>query len=228
MEGNMVPQQSTLPQKFVCSCGGRALTSATRANLYMKRVQLNPSCAVCNHQSETVEHILWECPFAHNVWAMVRGKIQKSSAVAPDFFPLTRQMMQRLPRPKMEHWAMIAWAIWNARNKCCFEDTQTRPEVILRGATSFLHEYQALIANQQTCMTVTTQPLIVFYTIFLWQLNFGLYFTHFFAFGIGSMSLSLCPGYCVDLHGSGPFLHLLYFVHLNILFYLVSVKKNTY
>ena len=40
-----------------------------------------------------MNHILWECPFARNVWSLVRGKIQKSNAHASDFFILMRSML---------------------------------------------------------------------------------------------------------------------------------------
>ena len=33
----------------------------------------------CGQLEETTGHILWECPFAHNVQALVRGKIQKQT-----------------------------------------------------------------------------------------------------------------------------------------------------
>ena len=65
----------------------------TRDNLHTKRVHVASTCSVCNQQAEIGVHILWECPFARNVWALVKGKIQKSSAVVPDFFLLTRSML---------------------------------------------------------------------------------------------------------------------------------------
>ena len=40
------------------------------------------------------------------------------------------------------------WAIWNARNKFCFEKIQPHPEYILREATGFPQEYQRLNATQ--------------------------------------------------------------------------------
>ena len=122
----------------------------TRDNLHTKRVHVASTCSVCNQQAETGVHILWECPFARNVWALVKGKIQKSSAVVHDFFLLTRSMMQRLTRDELTEWAMITWAIWNARNKFCFEDSQAHPTAILRNARSLMHEYQTLVANQRT------------------------------------------------------------------------------
>ena len=58
-------------------------------------------------------------------------------------------------------------------------------------------------------MMVTTQLLIVFYTFFYNYPTFVLYFIHFFfffAFGMDSLSLFLCPGCWVGLHGLRPFL----------------------
>ena len=77
---------------------------------------------------------------------LVSGKIQKSKAYATDFFLLTRSMLERPPKDDMERWTTIAWAIWRARNKFCFEDFQPRPEAILCEATS-LHEYQILVTH---------------------------------------------------------------------------------
>ena len=39
----------------------------TRHNLRKKKMQIDPICAVCQQQSETVKHILWEYPLARNV-----------------------------------------------------------------------------------------------------------------------------------------------------------------
>lgn len=39
---------------------------------------LDSRCTLCGQHDETTTHILWDCPFARNVWALVRGKLQKS------------------------------------------------------------------------------------------------------------------------------------------------------
>ncbi|XP_075640362.1 uncharacterized protein LOC142612126 [Castanea sativa] len=90
---------------------------------------------------ETVSHALWECPMARNVWAMVRGKLQKCGARIQTFHLLARQLMEKLMREEQELWAMVAWSIWNARNRFYFEDTQNQPSDILRGATTLLQDY---------------------------------------------------------------------------------------
>ena len=45
-------------------------------------------------------------------------------------------MMTRLTTSELETWAMVSWSIWNARNKFHFEQVQTPPCVIFKGASS--------------------------------------------------------------------------------------------
>ena len=46
----------------------------TRDNLHWRRVSVESHCKICHHSSETVSHILWECPLARNVWAIFKGQ----------------------------------------------------------------------------------------------------------------------------------------------------------
>lgn len=39
----------------------------TRANLYRRKVHINPMCEACGEHEETAIHILWQCPLARNV-----------------------------------------------------------------------------------------------------------------------------------------------------------------
>ena len=47
----------------------------TFANLCGRRVPVDSTCTICKQHDETVAHVLWECPLARNVWAMVRGRL---------------------------------------------------------------------------------------------------------------------------------------------------------
>ena len=93
----------------------------TRENLHRRKVQLEPTCGLCCQCTETVEHVLWECPLARNVWALSSGKIQKCPNEAPEFYSLFRLLIDKLTPQELEQWATVSWAIWNARNKFCFE-----------------------------------------------------------------------------------------------------------
>ncbi|KAK9984559.1 hypothetical protein SO802_034084 [Lithocarpus litseifolius] len=90
---------------------------------------------------EMTFHILWECPLARNVWALVRGKLQKYSADASNFYLLVRHLVDRLDMKELETSAMISWALWNARSIYHFESLQSHPTAILQGATFLLDDY---------------------------------------------------------------------------------------
>ena len=103
-------------------------------------------CEVCCQKTESTGHLLWECPLARNVWVLRRGKIQKCSNDAQDFFALFRMQADRLTKMELYRWATISWAIWNARNKFYFEKIQQQPKAIMEGAIGYLDEYQKLAA----------------------------------------------------------------------------------
>ena len=83
----------------------------TRDNLHRRRVSVDPHCKICHHSSETVSHILWECPLARNVWAIFKGRAQKCSKIATDFFILFHQLQLKMDQHELERWAVTAWAI---------------------------------------------------------------------------------------------------------------------
>ena len=80
-------------------------------------------------------------------WALVRGRIQKTSSSEASFFLLTRQMVERLSGKEFEIWAITAWAIWTARNRIPFQHTQPHPREILKQANDLMEEYQKLVKD---------------------------------------------------------------------------------
>ncbi|XP_042969140.1 uncharacterized protein LOC122301836 [Carya illinoinensis] len=57
----------------------------TRLNLVKKRICKSPKCHVCLCADETVIHILWNCPFAMDVWSHGSSSLQKCS-IRPETF----------------------------------------------------------------------------------------------------------------------------------------------
>ena len=121
----------------------------TRDNLHRRRVRVEPTYELCKQEPETTTHILWTCPFARNVWALIKGKIPKCSNGDSDFFLLFKQMQTKLSKQELETWAVTAWAIWNARNKVYFEQFQPQPQIIWEGARGLLEEYQRFMEAQR-------------------------------------------------------------------------------
>uniref|UniRef100_A0A7N2LT45 Reverse transcriptase zinc-binding domain-containing protein n=1 Tax=Quercus lobata TaxID=97700 RepID=A0A7N2LT45_QUELO len=122
----------------------------TRENLQRRKVQIDPKCEICLQHPETTCHVLWECPFARDIWSVAGRRIQKSPTGTSDFFSLFRSMANRLSKQELESWAMVVWAIWGARNKFYFKKTQLQPLGIVEGAISMLNDFQRLIASQTT------------------------------------------------------------------------------
>ena len=121
----------------------------TRDNLRRKKVQVEGTCDFCRSETEIVAHIIWSCPFAKNVWALVKGQIQKCNNETEDFFLLFKHLQYMLEGEDLDRWATMAWAIWNSRNKFYFEHIQLEPRSILEKATNLITEYQALMATGQ-------------------------------------------------------------------------------
>ena len=121
-----------------------------RASLACRQVPIDPKCAMCGSSDETVLHILWQCPLARNLWALVKGKLQKSDSSARTFFSLAQYLKSRLSHKDFELWAMVTWSIWNARNRFYFEETQTPPHAILKSAETLLDEYQRFTRSMPT------------------------------------------------------------------------------
>ncbi|XP_075655218.1 putative mitochondrial protein AtMg00310 [Castanea sativa] len=57
---------------------------------------------------------------------------------------LAKSLKEKLSRKELEMWAMVAWSIWNARNRLYFEASQTPPQAILKSAEMLLEDYQRL------------------------------------------------------------------------------------
>lgn len=83
----------------------------TCTNLCQRKIPVDPAYAVCHHHDETVAHALWDWPMAGNVWAMVRGKLQKRSSAVEEFYSLVRELMNVLTIEEMEVWAIVSWVI---------------------------------------------------------------------------------------------------------------------
>ena len=105
----------------------------TSTNLCRKRIPLNPACAICQQHDETVAHAFWGCPLARNVWALVKGKMQKWSFEVEDFYILVRELMGVLTTKELEVWAIVSWFIWNACNRYLFDKKQSQLVDILQG-----------------------------------------------------------------------------------------------
>ncbi|XP_040987665.1 uncharacterized protein LOC121235382 [Juglans microcarpa x Juglans regia] len=51
----------------------------TQSNLFKKKIVSDPICSICNREEESVQHVLWSCEVAKDVWSQCSKKLQKCS-----------------------------------------------------------------------------------------------------------------------------------------------------
>ena len=76
--------------------------------MHRRKVHVEVVCGLCKQKPKTTGHILLECSLARNVWALVKGKIQKCNNEARDFFLLFGFMVPSLDQRDLQHWAIVA------------------------------------------------------------------------------------------------------------------------
>jgi ribonuclease HI len=96
-------------------------TLPTRANLFKKHIITDNLCPICGLFPETVEHIIWECKSAADVWMECKSNIQKLSIQVNDGFNFFEQLMDILDDSDLALVSTIARRIWLRRNSFLFE-----------------------------------------------------------------------------------------------------------
>ena len=86
-----------------------------RETTWIRGVKNEQRCDICGQEPEITSHILWECPLARNVWALVKGRLQECSNMKQDFFLLFQHLVAKLELKDLERWTVVSWAIWNLR-----------------------------------------------------------------------------------------------------------------
>ena len=89
----------------------------TRVNLYSRRVNISPTCPICEKKEETTFHILWQCPSAQDVWGASCATFQKSIVNGPNFLSIVEEMWTKCNKTEFALFAGIAWQIWLRRNE---------------------------------------------------------------------------------------------------------------
>uniref|UniRef100_A0A2N9GD29 Reverse transcriptase domain-containing protein n=1 Tax=Fagus sylvatica TaxID=28930 RepID=A0A2N9GD29_FAGSY len=91
---------------------------------------------------ETMSHVLWACPYANGVWSKMGGKLQKCQISKEAFGNLVSHLFLYLKKEEVENWAVVAWSLWNARNRWIHEGVQSSLESIVDRGVSLLRDYK--------------------------------------------------------------------------------------
>lgn len=112
----------------------------TNHNLYRRKIINNQLCNFCERAVETTSHVLWACPYANGVWSKMGGKLQKCQISEEAFGNLVSHLFLYLKKEEVENWAVVAWSLWNARNRWIHEGVQSSLEFIVDKGVSLLRD----------------------------------------------------------------------------------------
>lgn len=128
------PPLSPKLKLFLWKVGNNALP--TRANLYTRGLLTNTMCHRCG-ELETVSHILFQCPFAMEVWNLGPWEHTLDTSQQTSFFDKVQYAMLQVPLPPYGFTGnalpWICWTLWISRNLLLFENRrQTAGEVFAK------------------------------------------------------------------------------------------------
>ncbi|KAH9750457.1 reverse transcriptase domain-containing protein [Citrus sinensis] len=125
----------------------RALTDVlpTTENLLKKYVEVPPACITCHASSESICHILLQCPFARTCW------MTSSIGFFGDGSNLLLWLEALFNRYSLEQTqlaVMICWSLWQNRNAMVWRGKTSGVQQLLNSAGHFLFQWQSVRKHQ--------------------------------------------------------------------------------
>uniref|UniRef100_A0A803QCN7 RNase H type-1 domain-containing protein n=1 Tax=Cannabis sativa TaxID=3483 RepID=A0A803QCN7_CANSA len=135
--------------------GWKAITGClpTKVQLQIKHVPVDNLCPFCNVAAETIIHILVYCPYANSCW--IRSSISISTDTFVSFSSWFEAQVAGKNGSLLKEILMIAWAIWNARNKLVWDKKSMLAADVVLSARSTLNQWS--FAHQRRM-----DPLLMF------------------------------------------------------------------
>ncbi|XP_010468748.2 PREDICTED: uncharacterized protein LOC104748865 [Camelina sativa] len=132
---------------------------AVIANLRKCGISYDPVCGLCGYEEETINHTLFECHPARQVWAL--SQFPTAQGVFPSTSVLTNLdflfwRFKDIPSHEIFPW--ILWYIWKARNDKLFSNLDSNPLALLRLAKD---EAQAWFMAQAEAIGLAVDPIFV-------------------------------------------------------------------
>lgn len=110
-----------------------ALAVAERLNC--RGLDVNPTCKLCNRGTETINHVLFQCPIAATIWYAAGSPLHVDTLFRSLEENMTSlfNMMEDKSRSQVTTRAIpwILWLIWKNRNSILYADTQVSKDKAL-------------------------------------------------------------------------------------------------
>ncbi|XP_010424608.1 PREDICTED: uncharacterized protein LOC104709742 [Camelina sativa] len=105
------------------------------ANLGRRGIACDVRCVRCGADSETINHAIFVCPPARQVWALANVPVGPNSFPTESVYANVDHFLgQQNPGAHIAAFPWLMWFIWKARNARVFDNIAERPEEIVRVA----------------------------------------------------------------------------------------------
>jgi hypothetical protein len=131
----------------------------TKANLLRRKVVDNALCPVYLREEETIEHLLWECSSAFDVWCDDPISLQKSPSIGLNFIQLFEYVLTRCATQEVQLFVVMAMRIWLRRNDVVHRGFFTHPAWVLREASKAVGEFHQVNDRKEGLMSRHVQNL---------------------------------------------------------------------
>ncbi|XP_019168335.1 PREDICTED: uncharacterized protein LOC109164039 [Ipomoea nil] len=112
----------------------------TTNNLLIKRVDVNPMCAMCGNVNEDTMHALVLCDYAHSIWA--KSNLPIPNIVTNIFHDWFSAILNVLDFDGIVYAAAILYHLWRARNGAVWDACLPRPTKLLSVATATMKAWK--------------------------------------------------------------------------------------
>lgn len=143
---NSIWKLSTIPKikHFLWRASTKALATTTRLNT--RGMKLDPKCPRCCLANETINHVLFTCPFATMIWRLSNVPLHSLQSPSANYESnllkvLDLQKMQGLETEQKLLPLWLLWHIWKARNKYIFNMIRMSPSMVVLQARAEVHEW---------------------------------------------------------------------------------------
>ena len=98
-------------------------------------------CTLCDNDSDTLIHVLCECPSAVDVWGACRGKIQKCSFRGNGFLDIFELFLNRCSHAEVNLFAILAKKLWARRNTVLHGGEFIHPNILVQQGEALLLQF---------------------------------------------------------------------------------------
>lgn len=137
----------------------------TMANLFLKKIVKSPLCPICNEYPESVEHMLFLCPWVLGVWFGIplsyKVNLEEIYTI-DDCLLLVSTKLNVNQASRNEIWCWISftlWIIWKARCEVIYEHVVPNPIGTIHRIDAAVSEFMGVMSSSMSTDRVSSSHM---------------------------------------------------------------------